>query len=329
VSYEIDGLLNTAPCGFLSLSEDSTILTANSTLLELLEYQLDELQGQKMEFILPIGSRIFYRTHFLPVLKMHGKVEEIYFSLQNRRGKDIPMLINAVRNHNHKSFINNCILIPIRRRINYEDDLLRSKKIAETAVLAQKQAESELRKLYEELSAAKQHLEKLVNVDGLTQIANRRCFDERLEQEWLRLCREQQPISLLLFDVDYFKRYNDTYGHQLGDICLQKLAHVAQSVVSRPADLVARYGGEEFVMILPNTSLKGAIAISEKLHTVIRDLSIPHQGSEVSDIVTISLGLTTMVPNSETSSKSLVTQADQALYVAKQQGRNQTSIWQG
>lgn len=305
MSYIIDDLLNTAPCGFLSLGDDSTILTANLTLLELLEYQLDELQGQKIELILPVGSRVFYRTHFFPVLKMHGKAEEIYFSLRTKQGKDIPMLINAVRQSDQKSSVNNCIFVPISKRINYEDNLLKAKRITETAILAQKQAESELRQLYDELSVAKQHLENLINIDGLTQIANRRCFDDRLEQEWLRLCREQQPISLLLFDVDYFKRYNDFYGHQLGDECLQKLAQAAQFVVCRSADLVARYGGEEFVIILPNTHLKGAIAVSNRLHSAIRSLGIPHQNSDVINIVTVSLGLTTMIPSLDKSPDSV------------------------
>lgn len=186
-----------------------------------------------------------------------------------------------------------------------------------------KQAEIALQQAEANLKRANLELEKLVNMDGLTQIANRRCFDDRIQQEWLRLYREQQPLSLLLFDVDYFKCYNDYYGHQLGDECLIKIAQAAQQVVCRPADLVARYGGEEFVVILPNTDREGAIAIAQRIHVAIKALDIPHQASEVSNTVTISLGIASLIPTSERSLAILITQADRALYCAKQQGRNQ------
>ncbi len=176
------------------------------------------------------------------------------------------------------------------------------------------------------LRIANEELEKLVNLDGLTQIANRRCFDNRLEQEWQRLYREQQPLSLLLFDVDYFKRYNDFYGHQLGDECLIKLAQAVQQIVSRSADLVARYGGEEFVVILPNTNSEGAMAIAQQIHAAIQDLAIPHQASKVSNTVTISLGITSLIPTADLSTIDMIEQADQALYRAKQQGRNQSVL---
>ncbi|MBD2293771.1 diguanylate cyclase [Anabaena sphaerica FACHB-251] len=194
-------------------------------------------------------------------------------------------------------------------------------------VSERKQAELALQQAEYNLRLANQELEKLVNTDGLTQIANRRCFDNRLEEEWQRLNREQRPLSLLLFDVDYFKRYNDSYGHQLGDECLSKIAQAVQQVVCRQADLVARYGGEEFVVILPNTNIEGAIAIAKRIHTAIKALAIPHEASEVIDTVTISLGITTMIPTSELSSATLIEQADQALYRAKQQGRNQSVIF--
>jgi len=190
-----------------------------------------------------------------------------------------------------------------------------------------KQVEKELQQTESKLKLANQELQKLVNIDGLTQIANRRCFDQSLEQEWERLYREQQPLSLLLFDVDYFKLYNDSYGHQMGDDCLIKMALAVQQVVSRPTDLVARYGGEEFVVILPNTDLTGAMAIAQWVHAAIKDLAIPHQASKISDTVTISLGITSQIPASELSAATLIEQADQALYRAKQQGRNQSVVF--
>ncbi len=194
-------------------------------------------------------------------------------------------------------------------------------------VSERKQVEEELQQTESKLRLVNQELEKLVNTDGLTQIANRRCFDNCLQKEWQRLYREQRPISLLLFDVDYFKLYNDSYGHQMGDECLIKIAQGVQQVVYRSMDLVARYGGEEFVVVLPNTDIKGAMAIAQRIHAAIKDLAIPHQTSKVSDIVTISLGITSQIPASESSVATLIEQADQALYRAKQQGRNQSVMF--
>nr|WP_242035596.1 MULTISPECIES: diguanylate cyclase [unclassified Leptolyngbya] len=190
-----------------------------------------------------------------------------------------------------------------------------------------KQAEARLQEMNHQLNHAKGLLEKLVNLDGLTQIANRRCFDEHLRHEWQRLQREEQPLSLLLFDIDHFKLYNDSYGHQEGDRCLIAVAQAAQQVVKRPADLVARYGGEEFVVLLPNTSRSGAIAVAERIHKAIRALHIPHNASPVSNVVTISLGMASIVPAPETSPDILLNQADRLLYCAKQRGRNQSAIF--
>ncbi|WP_434683671.1 diguanylate cyclase domain-containing protein [Pseudanabaena minima] len=190
-----------------------------------------------------------------------------------------------------------------------------------------KQSEIALAYVEADLKKANQELQRLVNLDGLTQIANRRCFDERVLYEWQRLHREKQPLSLLMFDVDYFKRYNDHYGHQLGDECLLRISQAVDQLVCRPADLVARYGGEEFIVILPNTNLDGAIAVAKIVHEAIADLQIPHQASDVSDVVTISMGIASDIPNLERSPYVLINQADQALYYAKQQGRNQSVIF--
>ena len=151
MSQQIDELLNFAPCGYLSFTDDGLIVAVNFTLSELLEYPPDYLSGKIIDSILPIASRIFYQTHFFPLLKLHGKIEEIYFSLRAKQGNDIPMLINAVRRIQGESFVNNCIFIPIRQRIQFEDEILKAKKVAEAACLAQKQAEIALRQQYDRL----------------------------------------------------------------------------------------------------------------------------------------------------------------------------------
>lgn len=174
----------------------------------------------------------------------------------------------------------------------------------------------------EKAEDANQKLEQLVNLDGLTQVANRRCFNRRLQAEWNRLAREQQPLSLILFDVDKFKSYNDYYGHLGGDDCLIRIAQTVQQTVHRSADLVARYGGEEFSVLLPNTDLVGAIKVAQNIQQAIHKRAIPHVHSDVKDIVTVSLGITSLIPTCDIKPDTLIASADEALYKAKEQGRD-------
>jgi diguanylate cyclase (GGDEF)-like protein/PAS domain S-box-containing protein len=172
------------------------------------------------------------------------------------------------------------------------------------------------------LAQANQQLTRLATLDELTQIANRRRLDEYLNLEWQRMMREQQPLAFILCDVDYFKRYNDTYGHQAGDECLQLVAMVMNCAVKRPGDLVARYGGEEFALILPNTSREGAVQVALIIQDHLKQLQIEHVHSEVSHHVTLSIGISTTIPKQNTSPNWLINRADKALYEAKNQGRN-------
>ncbi|MBD2175405.1 PleD family two-component system response regulator [Pseudanabaena sp. FACHB-1998] len=174
------------------------------------------------------------------------------------------------------------------------------------------------------LQEANEKLGRLVNLDGLTQLANRRCFDEYLAQEWQRLSREQMPLSLIMCDIDFFKNYNDTYGHIAGDDCLRKVSMIIKQSVRRPADLAARYGGEEFVLVLPNTDIEGAMSIADLIRDKLCELALPHEDSAVSDCVTLSMGLTSLIPKTDSQPAVLLTAADYALYRAKELGRNQT-----
>jgi diguanylate cyclase (GGDEF)-like protein len=176
--------------------------------------------------------------------------------------------------------------------------------------------------LYQQLHQVHQELENLANLDGLTQVANRRRFDQILQQEWLRLRREKLPISLILADIDYFKLYNDTYGHLAGDDCLKQIAQTINQTLKRPADLVARYGGEEFVVILPNTSLPGALQVAEKIREAIYNLQLSHEKSPEKSVVTLSLGVSSLIPLVDEKPQILIKRADQALYKAKNKGRN-------
>lgn len=165
-------------------------------------------------------------------------------------------------------------------------------------------------------------LERLANMDGLTQVANRRSFDNYLSQEWKNVGSGRSTLSLILCDIDYFKNYNDTYGHQAGDVCLRQVAEAIERAVKRSTDLVARYGGEEFAVVLPNTSGVGVEQVAIGIQQEIEQLSIPHSRSEVSDRITLSLGIASVSSTENTHPDMLIAAADQGLYQAKYEGRN-------
>jgi diguanylate cyclase (GGDEF)-like protein/PAS domain S-box-containing protein len=172
------------------------------------------------------------------------------------------------------------------------------------------------------LEKANQELKRLAVLDELTQIANRRRLNEYLEQQWQHLIKQQQPLSFILCDIDYFKRYNDTYGHQAGDDCLQQVALAMRCAIKQPADLIARYGGEEFAVILPYTEAEGAIQIAYTMQNHIKSLKLTHAKSQVSEYVTLSIGISSTIPKQTDSPTTLIKKADNALYEAKAQGRN-------
>ncbi|MEM9220125.1 MAG: diguanylate cyclase [Cyanobacteria bacterium P01_F01_bin.150] len=172
-----------------------------------------------------------------------------------------------------------------------------------------------------ELVDANQELEKMAHTDGLTQTANRRYFDRFLEKEWKRLMREQGELALILCDVDHFKTYNDTYGHQQGDRCLQHIAQVLMDATQRPADLVARYGGEEFAIILPNTNIEGALHLAQRVQAMLQIVPLTPNGSLLIP-VTVSMGIASTSPNSSQTLESFIAATDHALYTAKSNGRN-------
>jgi diguanylate cyclase (GGDEF)-like protein/PAS domain S-box-containing protein len=176
--------------------------------------------------------------------------------------------------------------------------------------------------LHHQLQTANQELETISNTDALTQINNRRCFDTILPDALYHAHWAQQPLALILCDIDYFKQYNDTYGHPAGDACLAAVAQALEQCLKRPSDLLARYGGEEFAVILPNTGLTGAIAVVEEMQQTIAALNLAHQSHCSASLVTLSFGITALVPSSQDQSQTLLHYADQALYEAKASGRN-------
>jgi len=172
------------------------------------------------------------------------------------------------------------------------------------------------------LEKANETLRKLAALDPLTEIANRRVFDEQILKEWQRMSRQSSPLSLIICDVDFFKDYNDTYGHQAGDRCLQKVAKAIGKAAQRSQDVVARYGGEEFVVLAPDIDLPGMVKVAEGIQRKIQDLNLLHESSKVNQHITVSIGVACTIPHHTASSDALLGCADAALYEAKSEGRN-------
>ena len=181
---------------------------------------------------------------------------------------------------------------------------------------------SERKKTEEELIRLQKELESLSFKDGLTGVANRRMFDSVLEEEWVSARRNNQPLSIALIDIDYFKQYNDHYGHIQGDNCLVRVAQTLNSAATRSRDFFARFGGEEFVLVLPETDEKSASKIAERCRALIFKEQIPHEKSQVGQVLTISLGLGTIVPSRTDEPRAFIEEVDRRLYQAKHSGRN-------
>ena len=202
----------------------------------------------------------------------------------------------------------------------YQQELIRTER------KAKEQLEVEVAERTAELKQANEELARIAQQDGLTGLANRRFLDERLNQEWLRMKRERGVFSMIICDIDYFKNYNDYYGHQGGDECLRQVAQSIRGCIRRPSDFAGRYGGEEFLILLPNTDEKGASGVAEEIRTALCDVAIEHKKSEVASHVSLSLGVAFAVPHKGGNPEELVSAADGALYKAKKQGRNQVCI---
>lgn len=316
--------LDTAPCGFLSFTDDGIVTLVNATLLKMLGYLPEDLQGQPIHTLFPLASRLFFQAHLFPLLSTQGNVSEIYLSLKSQAGSDIPVLFNAVRKcRQHQSYYD-AVVISIHQRNEYEDEILRLKNEAEVALRQKEQMHADLIAAHKRLEDKKAKLqeamallEKLATTDTLTGLKNRRTFEEFLDQEIDLAQRTWMPISLIIVDADHFKNINDTFGHPVGDRYLQQLAEILQANV-RKGDLAARYGGEEFVLVLPSTNASGAMVIAEKLRAAVEAAVWQERP------LTASLGVATL-SETVTDKAQLLKLADQALYISKQNGRNRAT----
>ncbi|MBB6216236.1 diguanylate cyclase (GGDEF)-like protein [Anaerosolibacter carboniphilus] len=251
------------------------------------------------------------------------------FQVEDIKEKSIELMVKSIEKINSSSMdtVKNDLINNIRgihEKYKKRMELLRWQ-------MAQIQGEKEayrlknieLKQKLHDLELENQRLLSLSQNDGLTGVPNRRRLDEYLSIEWMRERREASYLSLLIIDIDYFKEYNDHYGHLEGDQCLIQVANALKGTLKRPGDLLARYGGDEFMAVLPNTDSIGALLMAEEMRREIEKLEIIHQYSSISNVVSITVGVATVLPSGHTSVEDLVHMADSALYQAKKKGRNQ------
>ncbi|NLP44109.1 MAG: diguanylate cyclase [Peptococcaceae bacterium] len=198
-------------------------------------------------------------------------------------------------------------------------------KLSKTLEISVKERTEELHHANEMLKAANLKLERISMTDGLTSTKNRRAFDITYNKTWKMCLRERMPLALIMIDIDNFKLFNDTYGHLTGDQTLIRIGEVIKGVIKRPGDLAARYGGEEFVVMLMNTTAEGATVVAEEIRTRTKELEI--ENGSINDVITVSLGVASVIPDKEMAPKELIDAADRALYKAKESGRNKVIVW--
>lgn len=274
--------------GIMITDKSGIIQSVNPAFEEITGYSSIEANGKNPRF-LQSGKHeeIFYKSMWDFLNEIGAWRGEIWNKRKNGEIYPQEMTINAIKNEEGKTTQYACIFSDITKR---------------------KETEEVLR--------------KLSSLDGLTGLANRRTFDNTLNDEWHRALRTKNHFSLIMVDIDFFKKFNDQYGHQAGDKCLKDVARKMKDAVKRPGDLVARYGGEEFVVVLPMTDKKNAFTIAEHMRKDVESLKIPHELSKPGKFITISLGVATVTPKFEYSQSELLEEADKALYMAKREGRN-------
>lgn len=294
LSMELEQVFSSCADAMWVVRNDKTVVRANSAMLLLLDRSEEEVIGHHCRDLLD-GPHC--KENHCPIHSLHGSAITSEYDLErlNRAGEQEHFIVTTAP------------LVTLD---------------GSPGIVAQFKDITDRKKAEAALAKANVTLAQMARLDSLTQLPNRRSFDEAMDREWRRLARENKELSLVLCDIDCFKQYNDTYGHQAGDKCLQLVGKALNSCIRRGGDLVCRYGGEEFIFLLPNTPLGGATRFAERVRQAVEALVVPHSSSKVAPMVTLSLGVAAQVPCMDRSSATLIKAADEALYQAKESGRN-------
>lgn len=305
-------IVNNIAEALLIIDNDGLISFINPKAKSLFGYDIhsDELIGQQIELLLAAPFDTEYREYFSATSENRMQVRKIPYGQREILGKrkdglKFNMNLSITEFLDESRYLGLCYDVSLKRRSEQ----------GEIHIARQDFYESEIKQLL-----------RILQTDTLTNIYNRRHFDDVLHEEWKRAIRTETPITLIFMDVDYFKLYNDTYGHSAGDRCLQKVAQKLKCTLKRATDLAARYGGEEFVALLPGTTEDEALGMANNIRANIEALGIKHSQSAVVENVTVSIGVAVVRPTQLSKSSDLIESADKAMYLAKAAGRNQVKL---
>ena len=323
----MEARLMNAPCGYLSLDQDSYLTKANKTFLKEMGYQEEEVIGKHIENLLRPGNKMIFHSYFYPSIHSQGEVNELFIKLMNAEGVEVPFLMNAHQYEEKSEKFVDCILLPIRKRIEYETQMRVAQKQMEEAYAEKEKALMKLKDIHKEIEERQEYLLKMntklmnqANTDALTGIPNRRLFEIKLNDQVERYQEEGIPFSLLMIDIDHFKYINDTYGHPSGDRVLVKIAQLIQEHIPVES-MIARYGGEEFIIILPYVDEQEAVTLALEINELVEQTKC-HRTHPV----TVSIGVATFLE--EDSADSIIKKSDTALYQSKNSGRNQMTAFE-
>lgn len=317
---QLQTILNTVVDGIISTDSNGTIMTFNTSAERIFGYKAVEVIGKNVDELIPQQFRDSHKNHIKEYPRTNqkriiGNVREVVG--RHKNSTTFPMDIALGTAQIGARTVFTAVVRDITERKHADKELKRYRETLEEQVAHRTEA----------LERANRKLEQLAREDALTEIANRRVFDESLAQEIRRAKRNRKPLSLIICDIDYFKNYNDSYGHIAGDKCLHKVAQTIHHIFQRAGELVARYGGEEFAIILPLVGKEAALAAADNIRLAVWNLNIPHISSQISNRVSVSLGIACADDVSQFNTQLLIDAADNALYKAKHGGRNRVEIY--